>query len=329
MGAALLIGVPLGATRLMTFGVLALVLTMQAAPALAAARREPRAGYGLVGLLLALYPAAFVAATLGWIEISLLRYVVAIPTAALGMTMLTTGLLRAQRRDELRRSEAADEALHTLNESLEQRVAQRTAELHEVIAGLESFNRSVSHDLRGPLGGIAGVSRLARQALDRGDVPAASRFLDAVATQADASAQLVGALLALARVSDVDLAPQALDLEPFVRDTLEQMRLAQPPGARLPVTLKPLPRVMADPDLLRQVYVNLVGNALKFSGEAPSPQIELGACEQDGQQVLYVRDNGVGFDAERAQGLFEPFRRLHGGQRFQGSGVGLIPSRIQ
>ena len=331
MGAALLIGVPLGATRLMTFGVLALVLTMQAALALAAARREPRAGYGLVGLLLALYPAAFVAATLGWIEISLLRYVVAIPTAALGMTMLTTGLLRAQRRatDELRRREVADEALHTLNESLEQRVAQRTAELHDVIAGLESFNRSVSHDLRGPLGGIAGVSRLARQALDRGDVAAASRFLDAVATQADASAQLVGALLALARVSDVDLAPQALDLEPFVRDTLEQMRLAQPPGARLPVTLKPLPRVTADTDLLRQVYVNLVGNALKFSGEAASPQIELGACEQDGQQVLYVRDNGVGFDAERAQGLFEPFRRLHGGQRFQGSGVGLsIVKRI-
>jgi signal transduction histidine kinase len=208
-------------------------------------------------------------------------------------------------------------------------VAQRTAELHEVIAGLESFNRSVSHDLRGPLGGIAGVSRLAREALGRGDTDGAARYLEAIAAQAEASSQLVGSLLALARVSEVDLAPQPLDLDRFVRETLEQIRLAEPAGARLPVTLNPLPRVHADPQLLRQVYLNLVGNALKFSREAASPQVELGACEQDGEQVLYVRDNGVGFDAERADGLFEPFRRLHGAQRFQGSGVGLsIVKRI-
>jgi len=284
-----------------------------------------------VGLLLVSFPATVAAAAMGWIELSLLRYVAAVPALALGMGVLTTSLLRAQRRatDELRRRKAADEALQILNESLERRVAQRTAELQQVIAGLESFNRSVSHDLRGPLGGIAGVSRLAREALGRGDTAQTARYLDAIETQAESSSQLVGALLALARVSDVDLAPQPLDLDVFVRETLEHIRLAQPAHTRLPVTLHPLPRVHADPELLRQVYVNLVSNALKFSREAASPQVELGACEQDGEQVLYVRDNGVGFDAERAHDLFEPFRRLHGGKRFQGSGVGLsIVKRI-
>ncbi len=331
LGAVVLGGVFLGATRMLAFAGLSLMVALQAGVAVVAARREPHSGHGLVGLLLAAYPVTVAAAAAGWLDPALLRYIVAIPTVALGMAVLTTGLLRAQRRatDELRRREAADEALHALNESLERRVAQRTAELHEVIAGLESFNRSVSHDLRGPLGGIAGVSRLALGALERGDTADAARYLDAIATQADASSQLVGSLLALARVSEVDLAPQPLDLDRFVRETLEHIRLAQPVGARLPVTLKPLPRVHADPELLRQVYVNLVGNALKFSREAASPRIELGACEQDGEQVLYVRDNGVGFDAERADGLFEPFRRLHGAQRFQGSGVGLsIVKRI-
>lgn len=331
LGVLVLGGVFLGATRMLAFAGLSLMVALQAVVAIAAARHEPRAGHGLVGLLLAAYPLTVAAAAAGWLDPTLLRYLVIVPTVALGMAVLTTGLLRAQRRatEELRRREAADAALHMLNESLERRVVQRTAELHEVIAGLESFNRSVSHDLRGPLGGIAGVSRLAREALAAGDTAAAARYLDAVAAQAEASSQLVGSLLALARVSEVDLAPQPLDLDRFVRETLEQIRLAEPAGARLPVMLKPLPRVHADPQLLRQVYVNLVGNALKFSREAASPQVELGACEQDGQQVLYVRDNGVGFDAERADGLFEPFRRLHGAQRFQGSGVGLsIVKRI-
>lgn len=317
-------------TRLALFTVYACVLTLQAVLALWAMLREPRHGHAFVFAALMLYPAVLVAAWLGWVDVSVLRYAVIGPICIAGMTILTTGLLRAQQlaADELQRRHQAETELQTLNDHLEQRVAQRTAELSEMVAGLESFNRSVSHDLRGPLGGIAGVSRLAHDALARNDSATAMRMLSVITTQADASTQLVTDLLALARVNHADLAPQPIDLQAFVRDTLEQMRLTQPDHQPLPVEVGELPVVEADPGLLRQVYVNLLGNALKFSQEAHPPHIEVGAFQREGEQICYVRDNGVGFDADQAKRLFEPFHRLHG-QQFTGHGVGLsIVKRI-
>jgi signal transduction histidine kinase len=106
------------------------------------------------------------------------------------------------------------------------------------------------------------------------------------------------------------------------------MRLADPRGTPLPVTVSALPTVEADPGLLRQVYVNLLGNALKFSREASPPLIEVGAYAEGDQQVLFVRDNGVGFDPAQTERMFRPFTRLHD-QRYQGHGVGLsIVKRI-
>ncbi|HEX3138899.1 MAG TPA: ATP-binding protein [Rhizobacter sp.] len=317
-------------SRLATFTVYAGLLAFQALLALWAAQREPGHGHALVFVALMLYPAVLVAAWLGQVDVSLLRYAVIVPITVSGMTILTTGLLRAQRlaADELARRQQAEAALLSLNDSLEQRVAQRTAELREVVAGLESFNRSVSHDLRGPLGGIAGVSRLANDALARHDHETVQRMLSVITTQAEASTQLVNDLLALARVSDADIAPQPIDLETFVHDTLAQMRLAEPDSPPPQVRVGELPVVAADPGLLRQVYVNLLGNAIKFSRDAKPPQIEVGAFDRNGEQVFYVRDNGVGFDADRAERLFQPFTRLHG-QHYPGHGVGLsIVKRI-
>jgi signal transduction histidine kinase len=316
--------------RLGMFTGFAAFLTFQGLLALWAMRREPGHGHGLVFLAMMLYPAVLVAAWRGLIDVSLLRYTVIVPMVVSGTTVLTTGLLRAQQRaaDELARRQHAEAALQSLNDTLEQRVAQRTAELREMVAGLESFNRSVSHDLRGPLGGIAGISRLASDALARHDLATVERMLSVIATQADSSGQLVNDLLALARVNDADLALQPIDLQTFVRDTLEQMRAAQPDAPALPVHVGELPTVEADPGLLRQVYVNLLGNALKFSRDSAAPQVEVGAFEHDGEQVCFVRDNGVGFDAADAERLFQPFQRLHG-QRFPGHGVGLsIVKRI-
>lgn len=294
--------------------------------------RQPQHGHGLVLAALALYPAVLLAVLSGAFDVKAMRYLVIVPVTVLGVTMLATGLLRAERhsRDELQRRRGAEDALRALNESLEQRVAQRTRELHEVVAGLESFNRSVSHDLRGPLGGIAGVARLATEALARGDLVAVQRLLSAVVVQADASSQLVAALLALARVGQTELAPQPIDLNRFVRETLAQLDLADPAAAAVPVQVGPLPAVAADPALLRQVLVNLLGNARKFARQAQQPQVEVGSepGAVGGAPVFYVRDNGVGFAADQAAGLFEPFRRLHGGQ-FAGHGIGLsIVKRI-
>ena len=217
--------------------------------------------------------------------------------------------------------------LIAVNDSLEQRVRQRTAELRDVIEGLESFNRNVSHDLRGPLGGIAGAARLAQDFVAENKSAKAAQFLQAIATQADTTAQLVDALLALARASDATLVRERFDLTALVAEvvgTLQQLR----PETALPIVVDPLIDIDADRKLVRQVLTNLIGNALKFSADTPASEIRVGMTGVPEAPVFFVRDNGVGFDAEQAQRLFKPFHRLHG-SRFEGSGVGLsIVKRI-
>jgi signal transduction histidine kinase len=290
-----------------------------------AARREPRSGHGLVSLSMMLIPALVLAAWRGGLPPSLLRYALIMPLLITGMTRLATGLVRAQRlaNEELRRAEEAEAQLRGLNESLERRVALRTAELHELVSWLEGFNRQVSHDLSGPLGGIAGASRLADEALQRGETETAARMLTAITGQAESSVQLVAKLLALARVGNAPFVLKRFALETVVQEALAQLRLADPQGSAVPVTVVgPLPEVEADPDLLRQVYVNLMGNAMKFSSEMDTPCIEVGVLTGNGERTFYVRDNGIGFEPGRARELFEPFRRLHDA-RFPGHGVGL------
>ncbi len=297
--------------------------------------REPHRGHGLVLLAILTYPAAVWMARRGSLDPGLVRYTIIVPTVVLGMTVLTTGMLRAQRRadEEIAHRTAAEAALRELNDSLEQRVARRTSELADVVTGLESFNRSVSHDLRGPLGGIAGAARVAMKALDEGDVDKARRTLPLLSEQADRSVDLVNSLLTLARAGEGgEFKPRAVVLDEFVPEVLAQMQqeAGYDGGRPLPVTVGPLPTVRADPALLQQVFTNLVGNALKFSRGAATPRVEIGAEQQPGGPVLYVRDNGVGFDgtSPSAQHLGEPFLRLHGG-RFAGNGVGLsIVKRI-
>jgi signal transduction histidine kinase len=290
---------------------------------------EPGRGHGLVLLALLSYPLSVVLMLLGFMDQDLVRYVIIVPAVMLGMTMLTTGQLRehAAAQAESRRRREAEAELQQLNDSLEHRVAARTAGLSSMVAGLESFNRSVSHDLRGPLGGMAHAARLAQQALMQGRLDDVHRMLGLLATQADDSSSLVTSLLALARAGSDDLHPRALDTEALVNEALEQLRGADP-SIRCPVTVQPLPTVTADPGLLRQVFVNLLANALKFSAGSAQPAVKVGAVTQDGQTVLYVCDNGVGFSSAEAGRLFEPFQRLHEGL-FPGSGVGLsIVKRI-
>lgn len=316
--------------RLVGFTILSTYLVAQATMAFAAMWRDPRQGYGLVFAALLSFPVALVAVRMGFFDVSVLRYVAIVPMSMMGVTVLTTGLLRAQQeaREELVRRQCAEEALQRLNDALEQRVADRTHELREMVGALESFNRTVSHDLRGPLGGIAGVSRMASEAVARGDTATAQRLLGSITRQAESSVDLVGSLLALAKVGESDMTPRRLVLDDFVRDTIDALQASEPSMAGVRIAVGPLPEVEADPGLLRQVFVNLVGNAAKFAGGVADPRIELGAFPEAGGHVLFVRDNGVGFASEAATGLFEPFQRLHAGQ-FQGHGVGLsIVKRI-
>jgi signal transduction histidine kinase len=320
---ALVVRLTGGMPRSGGFLVYAGYFTLLAAMSAWALRREPGRGHGVVLLSVLSYPLAVLAMLAGHVQPDLVRYVIIVPCVMLGMTVLTTGQMRerAAAEQEVLRRRAAEADLRRLNDSLELRVAARTAELQNMVDGLESFNRSVSHDLRGPLGGMAHALRLAREALDQGDHDGAGRLLDAVAEQAEQSNDLVHALLALARAGTGELRLQVQPLERLVDEALAQLRAAGVDTRAVHVA--PLPAVKADAGLLRQVLVNLLGNALKFSAAAPSPRVEVGMRpDAAGTAVFTVRDNGVGFDPAAAERLFQPFQRLHGGQ-FQGSGVGL------
>jgi signal transduction histidine kinase len=150
-------------------------------------RQEKGAGLMLIAAALLLHPLALIGMLIVGINTYQLRNIVVVPISVFGMALFAISLTRARVKleHELAARVEAQAALQHLNESLEHRVAQRTEELHDMVAGLESFNRSVSHDLRGPLGGVATLTRLAIDAIGRGEIGRALTMLDAVAGQAD------------------------------------------------------------------------------------------------------------------------------------------------
>jgi signal transduction histidine kinase/CheY-like chemotaxis protein len=222
---------------------------------------------------------------------------------------------------EVEERKRAAQQLLVANETLEQRVLQRTVELHDVIEGLESFNRSVSHDLRGPLGGIANAARLAQEFVVTQQADKAVKFLQVITAQAETTGHLVDALLALARASEASLSIEPVDMNTLAAEVVASLQRL-PDEAPPPVVVEPLAAIRADRKLVRQVLVNLIGNALKFASGTPRPRVQVGMATTGGAPVFFVRDNGVGFDADKAQRLFKPFNRLHD-TRFEGSGVGL------
>jgi len=291
-----------------------------------AERRERSAGHLYIGLAFLLVPATAIVLAVAASPAAHLRYWGFLPMLVIGLTLLTVSLLRRRRLllDEVARRAAAERSLAEINVSLEAQVDARTRELRDVIAGLESFNRQVSHDLRGPLGGIGGLARLASDALQRGDAAGAQRLLAPIAQQASLSTQLVDSLLMLARSGEVALHKAPLDLAQLTQQVADALRHAAPPGAPVAPALEigALPTVHADETLLRAVLVNLIGNALKFTAGRTDGRVRISADIAAGMVTVTVADNGVGFEPEAAATLFQPFTRLHGSQ-FTGAGVGL------
>jgi len=289
-----------------------------------AMRREPRAGHGIVMLAVLVYPLSMLAAMAGWLSLAGAGISLIVPHAVLGMTILTTGLVRAQASStrELAARQEVQAELERTNQTLELRVALRTAQLRETIEGLESFNRSVSHDLRGPLGGITGVARMAREALGRGDLTAADSLLAAIARQSESSTDLVTSLLQLARSAEGAVERRPVHTAALVHELSELLTGVAGASPQVVVIEGELPDLQADPSLVRQVFANLLANAIKFSGSAAHPRVEVGAAPSPEGTVFHVRDNGVGFTEAQVRELFVPFRRLHA-DRFEGHGIGL------
>jgi signal transduction histidine kinase len=240
----------------------------------------------------------------------------------LGLMMAGMGRLRLELESELKRRREAEAELRGLNDSLEQRVQHRTAELEQLVNGLESFNRMVSHDLRGPLGGLRGLADLTLLALRNKEEDKVEKYLGRMRDETHRLGTLVSQLLQLARITHADLAIADTALDEVLDDALQTLALSEGESAVACVRAEPLPRAQVDAALLRQVFVNLIGNAMKFAGATGKPDVYVHPSDGSEQIVVEVRDNGPGFPPERASELFQPFRRLHG-REFEGSGIGL------
>lgn len=212
---------------------------------------------------------------------------------------------------------------------LEQRVAERTAELEVANRELEAFSYSVAHDLRAPLRLIHAHVQMLR---DYRGSPAAREpliHLDQIQRGAREMSALIDGLLALSRISHMEMRREVTSLDELVKRAVNQVRGENGGDRVVEWRLASLPSTACDPDLMLQVFANLIDNAVKYSRPRAHAVIEIGVGTADAQKYVFVRDNGVGFDMRYARKLFGVFQRLHRQDEFEGTGIGLATvSRI-
>ena len=198
------------------------------------------------------------------------------------------------------------------------RLATQTAELVEVNKELDSFSYSVSHDLRAPLRAVDGFAQMFEEDYGKQLDPEGKRLIGVVRSNARRMDELINDLLELSRLGRADIARSSVDMAALAREVVWELD-----AGKAAVDVAALAPALGDRALLKQVWINLIGNAVKYSAKADQPRVEIGARADGKQNVYWVRDNGAGFDMKYADKLFGVFQRLHTVEEFPGTGVGL------
>lgn len=230
-------------------------------------------------------------------------------------------------REIIERNKIEDE-LQNLNRDLETRVNDRTSSLSDANRELEAFTYSVSHDLRAPLRAIDGYVRILMEEYSPRLDPEGARICSVISEGARNMGKLIDDLLAFSRIGRAEIQAHPIDMTSLVQSIYSEITTLED-RCRTDFHLNPLPEGKGNPTLLRHVWMNLLGNAVKFSSKKERAQIEIGAEESVDEIIYWIRDNGAGFDMSYLDRLFNVFQRLHSVKEFPGTGIGLaIVKRI-
>lgn len=215
-----------------------------------------------------------------------------------------------------------EQDLQFLNDSLERKVEDRTAELKVANQELEAFSYTVSHDLRAPLRSINGFATLLERKLDDVLDADSREYMQRIADNVSYMNNLIQDLLDFSRIGKAAMVKKEVDLDLLIQVVIAE-RAPEINAAGTTFSIQPLGTAVCDPVLIRQVWINLICNAIKYSSKKEKPEVHIGIQIIDGETVYYIKDNGAGFDMAQADRLFGVFKRLHTSDEFEGTGVGL------
>src|SRR5579884_310987 len=211
---------------------------------------------------------------------------------------------------------------------LEQRVEERTAQLNATIRELEAFSYSISHDMRAPLRAIDGFSKMLQDDYQDKLDAEGNRLIEIIRQNTLNMGRLIDGLLAFSRLGRQQMGNDAIAMSELVKDAIEEVRTSAD-GRNIDFRVATLPDARGDRVLLRQVLINLISNAVKFTRGRDPAIVEVGNRDESGFHTYYVKDNGVGFESRYADKMFGVFQRLHAATEFEGTGLGLaIVQRI-